>query len=105
MPIFVGGIVRRMADARRANDARTAESDAGVLAASGMIAGEGLAGVAIAFLVSATLKWPESGFAGALKAVHFAAKDYTILTGMPAALGGVVITLAICTLVYRAARA
>ena len=46
MPIFVGGIVRRVVDARRKGPAP--ESDPGVLAASGMIAGEGLAGVAVA---------------------------------------------------------
>src|SRR5205809_6912871 len=55
-PVFVGGIVRRIAESRRKE--KTAEGDPGVLAASGMIAGEGLAGVAIAFLIAGTTKWP-----------------------------------------------
>ncbi len=48
-PIFFGGLARRIADARRATaDRGASETDAGVLCASGLIAGEGLAGVALA---------------------------------------------------------
>jgi putative OPT family oligopeptide transporter len=100
MPIFVGGIVRRIVDARRANKA--ADNDPGVLAASGMIAGEGLAGVAIAFLVAGTGKWPESGLTHALAAIHFAAKGFTWMTALPATLVGIAIVLAVCALLYRA---
>ena len=85
MPVFVGGIVRRIVEARRTGKA--AESDAGVLAASGMIAGEGLAGVLIAFLIAAGTKW--TGLRDALKPIHFAAKDFTYLTGAPAVILGV----------------
>lgn len=102
MPIFVGGIVRRIVDARRRNKA--ADNDPGVLAASGMIAGEGLAGVAIAFLVAGSGKWPESGLTHALASIHFAAKDFTWMTAMPATIAGAIIVLAICALLYRAGR-
>jgi putative OPT family oligopeptide transporter len=102
MPIFVGGIVRRMVDARRANKA--ADSDPGVLAASGMIAGEGLAGVAIAFLVAASGWWPKASLTRALQSVHFAAKNFTWVTGITATIIGGAIVLAVCALLYRAGR-
>jgi putative OPT family oligopeptide transporter len=51
MPIYVGGLVRK----RFERPGGSGESDPGVLAASGLVAGEGLAGVLIALLVS--LKW------------------------------------------------
>jgi putative OPT family oligopeptide transporter len=102
MPIFVGGIVRRIVDSRRASKAT--DNDPGVLAASGMIAGEGLAGVAIAFLVAGTGKWPESALTHALASIHFAAKGFTWMTALPATIAGVVIVLAVCALLYRAGR-
>ncbi len=56
-PIFLGGCVRawverRAAASDRATPGRPAESDRGVLAASGLVAGEGLAGIFIAALVA-----------------------------------------------------
>src|SRR5436309_9790820 len=66
-PVFVGGIVRRLAEARQKE--KPAETDLGVLAASGMIAGEGLAGVAIAIAAG--------------RGLH-AAKGFTFITGVPA---------------------
>ena len=87
-PIFVGGIVRRIVEARRKGKA--AEGDAGVLAASGMIAGEGLAGVLIAVLVAMNtlnvkdVKW--------------------LLEGVPAAVVGGILVIAVCALLYRAGR-
>jgi uncharacterized oligopeptide transporter (OPT) family protein len=51
MPIFVGGCVRAFAD--RGPQLRAGESDTGVLAASGLVAGEGLAGVLVAALIAA----------------------------------------------------
>jgi putative OPT family oligopeptide transporter len=99
-PIFVGGVVRRIVDARK--KAASGDSDAGVLAASGMIAGEGLAGVFIAFLVAASGKWSESAFSQALKSVHFAARDFTWLEGVPAVILGIVLVLTVCALLYRA---
>lgn len=101
-PIFVGGIVRRIVEARRKGTA--AEGDPGVLAASGMIAGEGLAGVFIAFLVAASGKFAGSAFADALKSMHFAAKDFRHVEGRAAAVVGVLIVLCVCSLLYRAGR-
>lgn len=101
-PIFVGGIVRRMVDARRGGKA--GESDPGVLGASGMIAGEGLAGVLIAFLVASAGKWSESAFARALEAVHFASKDFTYIGSSAAVVCGIAVVLAVCALLYRAGR-
>lgn len=101
-PIFVGGVVRRMVDARRKGKAT--ESDSGVLASSGMIAGEGLAGVLIAFLVAGAGKWPEAGFSRALASMHFAARDFTWISGVAAVTGGIVIVLIVCALLYRSGR-
>jgi hypothetical protein len=69
----------------------TAEGDPGVLAASGMIAGEGLAGVAIALLVAFGIKFKEKGF--------------TFITGVPAVILGILTVLGICALLFKAARA
>ncbi|MHB0971654.1 MAG: OPT family oligopeptide transporter [Thermoanaerobaculia bacterium] len=99
-PIFVGGIVRRIVDARR--DGKPAENDPGVLGASGMIAGEGLAGVVIAFIVAGAGKWPDSGFSRALESVHFAARDFTHLGGAVGVVLGIAVVLAVCLLLYRA---
>ncbi len=101
-PIFVGGIVRSMVEARRG--AKEGENDPGVLAASGMIAGEGLAGVLIAFVVAGAGRWRDSGFARMLDAVHFASKKFTHLEGIPAIVGGAAIVLVVCVLLYRAGR-
>jgi putative OPT family oligopeptide transporter len=94
-PIFVGGLVRRIVEARRAGGPR--EGDPGVLAASGMIAGEGLAGVAIAFLrVAQDREWialPASW--------HFGEKGFTWMAGMPAAVLGLVLVAGISALLYR----
>lgn len=106
-PIFVGGVVRRVVDARRAKtgDGKAAEGDTGVLAASGMIAGEGLAGVLIAFLVAGRGRWPDAGWSRALDAVHFASRDFTWLGGSTATVLGLVLVAAVCGLLWRAGRA
>lgn len=101
-PIFVGGIVRRIVEARR--KAKATESDPGVLGASGMIAGEGLAGVLIAFLVAGSGRWPESAFSRTLQSMHFAARDFTHFEGVTAVVIGIAIVLASCALLYRAGR-
>lgn len=101
-PIFVGGIVRRIVDARRAG--KPAENDPGVLGASGMIAGEGLAGVTIAMLIAASKTWPDTGFSHALTSMNFAAKDFTRLEGVVAVVVGIAIVLAVCAILYRAGR-
>ncbi len=51
-PLFVGGCVRALVERKQA-PAAPGDSDTGILAASGLVAGEGLAGVAIAGLVAA----------------------------------------------------
>jgi putative OPT family oligopeptide transporter len=84
-PVYLGGIVRKL------QKEATAEGDPGVLAASGMIAGEGLAGVAIALLVAGGVKFKEKGF--------------TFITGIPAVILGILTVIGICALLFRAARA
>jgi hypothetical protein len=102
-PIFLGGIVRRIVESRR-SAARAGESDPGVLAASGMIAGEGLAGVLIAFLVAATGRWPQAEISRGLAALHFGEKQFTWISGAAGVVLGIAIVLGICALLYRAAR-
>src|SRR5438067_6418165 len=99
-PVFAGGIVRRVVEARR--EGKVPESDSGVLAASGMIAGEGLAGVLIAFLIAAGTKW--TGLREALAPIHFAAKGFTYLTGAPAVILGIATVLIVCALLFKAGR-
>jgi uncharacterized oligopeptide transporter (OPT) family protein len=53
-PLFVGGCVRALVERNRAPRPE-GSSDPGILAASGLVAGEGLAGVAVAGLVAAGL--------------------------------------------------
>jgi putative OPT family oligopeptide transporter len=86
-PIFVGGIVRRIVEAR--SKGKAAESDPGILGASGMIAGEGLAGVAIAILVTT---------------VDLDIKRDPHLGGAPGIALGIAIVLAVCALLYKAGR-
>lgn len=52
--IFLGGCVRKLVDQRRAarQESTGDEGDPGILAASGLVAGEGLAGVVVAGLVA-----------------------------------------------------
>ena len=104
-PIFVGGIVRRIVEARRQGPAP--ESDPGVLAASGMIAGEGLVGVMIAILLG-TLKvewFAKSAVGGFLTAIRFADHDLQRIGGLPGAIAGIAVVLALCVFLYRAGRA
>lgn len=101
-PIFLGGLVRRWVDSRR--PAGTQEGDPGILAASGLIAGEGLAGVAIAFLVAGRTRWPEAGWVRALDSIHFAAKDFTWIEGTQATVTGLALVVAVAALLVRAAR-
>jgi putative OPT family oligopeptide transporter len=101
-PIFVGGIVRRLVEARRQGVA--VDNDPGVLAASGLVAGEGLAGVAIAFLVAASSRWQDGAISRVLASVHFASRNFTWLTGPIAVTVGVIVVLGICWMLYRAGR-
>jgi putative OPT family oligopeptide transporter len=99
-PIFVGGCVRLLVDRRRKEGAK--EGDPGVLAASGMIAGEGLAGVAIAFLVAGKRFWPDNGWSRWLDSWHFAEKGFTRIGGAAGAVLGLVAMLALAAFLYRA---
>jgi putative OPT family oligopeptide transporter len=86
-PIFIGGLVRQRVEASRKGAAT--EGDPGVLAASGMIAGEGLAGVLIAFLV-ATQIWTE--------------RDSAWITGPLGIALGIVLVVSVSALLYQAGR-
>jgi putative OPT family oligopeptide transporter len=100
-PIFVGGLVRRAVDARRKHRQDAAqEGNPGVLAASGMIAGEGLVGVAIALLVGSKKLRPD--WNAWLSSWHFAEKGFAWITGPPAAALGVLLVVGISWLLFRA---
>jgi len=102
MPIYVGGVVRSLVDRQR--QASAGGSDNGVLAASGLIAGEGLAGVAVAAVVAAMSGWPETGWARRLTEWRFAAVDQPYLAGPAGAVLGCAVALGVCALLYQAGR-
>jgi putative OPT family oligopeptide transporter len=87
-PLFVGGCVRALVERKQA-PAAAGESDTGILAASGLVAGEGLAGVAIAGLVAAGI---------APKAID---SRLGVVTGEVAAF---VLALAVCFFLLRGGR-
>ncbi len=108
-PIFLGGLIRRVVEARRGAEAagevaaegKKVGGDSGILAASGLIAGEGLAGVAIALLVY--LKTQGSGLSGILESWHFAERGFAHVAGVPAMVFGLLVVAGISWLLYRAA--
>jgi acyl-coenzyme A synthetase/AMP-(fatty) acid ligase len=69
-----------------------------------MIAGEGLAGVAIAAVVAAKTKWPETAWNRWLDSVHFAGKDFSWITGPAGVVLGILLVLGIAAMLYRAGR-
>ncbi len=71
-----------------------------MLAASGMIAGEGLAGVAIAFLVAAR----GAGWIYLPASLHFAEKDFTWISGPVGTIVGIALVVAVSAMLYKAAR-
>ncbi len=83
--IYVGGCVRAMVDHGR-KGAEKSESDPGILAASGLVAGEGLAGVVVAGLVAGGIA-PKS-------------MDPRI-GGLAGTLAAVALTLLVCFFLYR----
>jgi putative OPT family oligopeptide transporter len=99
-PIFLGGAVRRLVEARQKEGPK--EGDPGILAASGMIAGEGLAGVAIAAFVAS--KQSSLGWGRWLDSWHFASQDFTWITGPAGIFVGIALVLAVAALLYRAGR-
>jgi putative OPT family oligopeptide transporter len=87
-PLYVGGCVKALVDRGRA-PAKEGETDPGLLAASGLVAGEGLAGVLVALLVTTGLA-PRS-------------MDPR-LSGLAGQLGGLLIAMMVCLFLYRAGR-
>jgi putative OPT family oligopeptide transporter len=88
-PLFVGGCVRALVERNRP-PLPEGMSDPGVLAASGLVAGEGLAGVAVAGLVAAGIA-PKS-------------MDPR-LGGLTGELVALVVALAVCAFLLRGGRA
>jgi uncharacterized oligopeptide transporter (OPT) family protein len=85
--LYFGGCVRAFAERGRA---ATPEVDPGILAASGLVAGEGLAGVGVAGLVAFGLA---------------ARSREPLLTGMGGEAAAVAVTLLVGLFLYRAGRA
>lgn len=94
LSIFIGGVTRAWVEGRtdegKAESLSESESDPGILAASGLVAGEGLAGIIIAGLV----------------AVGVVPKDveHTVLTGTASSLAAAFIVLGVCFFLVRASR-
>jgi putative OPT family oligopeptide transporter len=88
-PLYVGGCVRALVERKRGATA-TNDSDTGVLAASGLVAGEGLAGVAIAGLVAAGI---------APKSID------SRLGGLGGEVIALLVALAVCAFLLRGGRA
>jgi putative OPT family oligopeptide transporter len=101
-PIFVGGLMRARVDKKRGD--KKLESDPGVLAASGIIAGEGLVGVAIAFLALAKDRWPDSGLAAFLTSIHFRESGFHWLHGGVGVAAGLLVIAGISWFLIRAAQ-
>ncbi|HOY66852.1 MAG TPA: oligopeptide transporter, OPT family [Candidatus Ozemobacteraceae bacterium] len=94
LSIFIGGVTRAWVDGW-SDEPKTAslsesESDPGILAASGLVAGEGLAGIVIAGLVAVGV---------VPKGV-----EQTVLTGTASSLAIAFIVLGVCFFLVRAAR-
>jgi putative OPT family oligopeptide transporter len=87
-PLYVGGCVRALAERNRGPRAEGA-SDPGILAASGLVAGEGLAGVAVAGLVAAGV---------APKAMD------PRLGGLAGELVALIVAIAVCAFLLRSGR-
>jgi putative OPT family oligopeptide transporter len=85
LPIYVGGCVRALVERRRGARPE-GESDPGILAASGLVAGEGLAGVAVAGLVAGSF-------------VDGSAEP--LVTGSLGGMIGLAVIAAICFFLYR----
>jgi putative OPT family oligopeptide transporter len=88
-PLFVGGCVRALVERKRGAPSEGA-SDTGILAASGLVAGEGLAGVAVAGLVAAGI---------APKAIE------PRLGGLAGELVALAVAVGVCAFLLRGGRA
>jgi hypothetical protein len=88
-PLYVGGCVRALAERGRAPEkARRVET--GVLAASGLVAGEGLAGVLVAALVATGVVTRPAT---------------TRLADLPGELAALATALLVCAFLFRGGRA
>jgi hypothetical protein len=87
--IFLGGCVRVLSERGEKRDDKATGIDPGILAASGLVAGEGLAGVLVAGLVAAQIV-PRS----MPPRLSGAAGDLAVLAMLAA----------VCLFLYRAAR-
>jgi uncharacterized oligopeptide transporter (OPT) family protein len=87
-PLYVGGCVRALAERGR-GPALERGADTGVLAASGLVAGEGLAGVLVAGLVAG----------GVMPRTHA-----TRLPGDAGELAALAVALAVCVFLFRGGR-
>lgn len=101
-PIFVGGLIRRLAESRKKDG--DSGSDPGILAASGLIAGEGLAGIFVAAIVFMRKQWPDLALSSTLARWHFAEKDFSHLSGGVASAVGLAIVVGIGAFVFLAGR-
>ncbi len=101
-PIFVGGLIRRVVEARRSGPAP--ESDPGVLASSGMIAGEGLAGVVIAFVLGYKAYYQDRPLSLFLERIRFADESFSRIAGPAAVVVGLALVVALSLFLYRAGR-
>jgi putative OPT family oligopeptide transporter len=92
LPIYVGGCVRAAVDRAGSGAAgeKAAEGNPGILAASGFVAGEGLAGVLIAVLA-----WREV----------IPKAQASLLGGLPGEIAMLAVTAALCYFLWRAGRA
>jgi putative OPT family oligopeptide transporter len=102
-PIFVGGLVRRLVDYRRKGAAP--ESDPGVLASSGMIAGEGLAGVLIAFVLGYKAYYQDRPLSLFLERIRFADESFSRIAGSVGVVAGIALVVGLCLFLYRAGEA
>ncbi len=87
--IFVGGCVKALADRGRKGEAHKASGDPGVLAASGLVAGEGLAGVLVAGLVAGGIV-PKS--------------RPVLISGHAGEVAALAMIVLVCLFLYRAGR-
>jgi putative OPT family oligopeptide transporter len=88
--IFLGGCVRALSERRAESGEKKAGADPGILAASGLVAGEGLAGVVVAGLVAAQML-PRS--------------MEPRLPGVAGEIGVVALLLGVCFFLHHAGRA
>ncbi len=94
MPIFIGGLARRLADSGRPPSGPDAaghnSATAGILGASGLVAGEGLAGVVVAGLFGGAIVGKPTG---------------SIIEGTAGQLVGALVIAAVVAFLVRASRA